>query len=238
MSDPNRHDHDDLDELGGVSHSTGGLGEMTDDDDETVIEAYCVRCKETVEMEDPTPVWTARGAPGTRGTCPYCASTVFRMGMTDAHRDLVRPHAVKVESATKIATSGRKRAQAAAYLAFCAADAEFARKLAADLQNAGVPVYVREDIGASVEIHWAGGVHPALKDSPRMVLVLSPESLNDESVTEAWKFFRAHKKSIVIASVGSVAVPDDLRRCPRFSFDGDERSRQRAFRDLSAAMGD
>ena len=80
-----------------------------DDEDETPIEGYCVRCRAIVEIEDPQPVWTSKGAPGTRGVCPDCASTVFRMGMTDAHRTLTRPSAIRVEPLTKVATTGRRR---------------------------------------------------------------------------------------------------------------------------------
>jgi hypothetical protein len=34
------------------------------------IEGYCVRCKTMIEMEQPEAVWTSRGTPGNRGTCP------------------------------------------------------------------------------------------------------------------------------------------------------------------------
>src|SRR5579871_5738099 len=101
-------------------------------EDTSPIEAYCVRCKHMVEMESPEAVWTSKGTPGTRGVCPDCGSTVFRMGKTEAHGQLVRPAAVRVEGG-KIATSGgRKKAQPATYINYANADAEFASRLAAD----------------------------------------------------------------------------------------------------------
>src|SRR5438552_2203630 len=63
------------------------------DDEAEEIEAYCVKCKHKVVMEDPEAVWTSKGMPGTRGTCPDCGTTVFRMGQTAAHREMVRPAA-------------------------------------------------------------------------------------------------------------------------------------------------
>ena len=54
--------------------------EVTDAEEPEPIEAYCVRCKHMVEMLDPEPVWTSKGTPGTRGVCPDCGTTVFRMG--------------------------------------------------------------------------------------------------------------------------------------------------------------
>jgi hypothetical protein len=202
--------------------------------DET--QAYCVKCKKTVFMDDPEPVWTSRGAPGTRGVCPECGSTVFRMGMTPAHEKLVRPAAVRVEGSTKISTDGgRKRAQRATYINFASADATFAGKLATDLENAGVHTWI--DLGQPVtgDVHWAGGVHPALKDSAKMVVVLSEAARNDETLAKAWTFFRTQKKPIAVALLGSVEVPDALRRWPRFDFSQDYK---RAFRQLLLALSD
>lgn len=55
------------------------------------MEAYCARCKTKREMTAPTPVFTAKGAPATRGVCPVCGATLFRMGATPAHEGLTPP---------------------------------------------------------------------------------------------------------------------------------------------------
>ncbi|RME85787.1 MAG: type I DNA topoisomerase [Caldilineae bacterium] len=72
------------------------------------MEAYCVKCKTKREMVDPTPVFTANGAPGTRGTCPVCGTNLFRMGATPAHEGLERPKPTKT-APKKRATDGRKQ---------------------------------------------------------------------------------------------------------------------------------
>ena len=56
--------------------------------------AYCVKCREKREMQDPQPVFTATGTPGTRGTCPVCGTAMFRMGATPAHEGLAKPDVV------------------------------------------------------------------------------------------------------------------------------------------------
>ena len=63
------------------------------------MQAYCVKCKEKREMQDPKAEFTASGSPGTRGTCPVCGTGMFRMGRTAAHEGLepsekhcVNPH--------------------------------------------------------------------------------------------------------------------------------------------------
>lgn len=58
------------------------------------MEAYCVKCKEKREIQEPVAVYTATGSPGTRGTCPVCGTKMFRMGRTDAHDGLPVPEKV------------------------------------------------------------------------------------------------------------------------------------------------
>jgi len=43
-------------------------------------EAYYVRDKMKVEMENPTKVTMKNGKPAWKGTCPKCGNSVFRIG--------------------------------------------------------------------------------------------------------------------------------------------------------------
>jgi len=78
------------------------------------MQAYCVKCKAKREMQNPEPTFTKTGRPATRGICPVCGTTMFRMGETEAHRGLPRPkppepdgRLVIVESPAKARTVGR-----------------------------------------------------------------------------------------------------------------------------------
>jgi DNA topoisomerase-1 len=78
------------------------------------MEAYCVRCKEKRVMQDSEPVFTAGGRPASRGVCPACGTTLFRMGATPAHEGMEPPpppqpdgRLVIVESPAKARTVGR-----------------------------------------------------------------------------------------------------------------------------------
>jgi len=82
------------------------------------LEAYCVKCKTKRELGNPQPEFTANGAPGTRGVCPVCGTTLFRMGRTPAHAGLDGAEVVAerkrragklviVESPAKARTVGR-----------------------------------------------------------------------------------------------------------------------------------
>jgi hypothetical protein len=202
---------------------------MTDfehDDDPTPVEGYCVRCKTTVEMEEVQAVWTRRGMPAARGECPLCGGTVFRMGRTDAHSGQARPDAVQVGAATRA-----RLPRDAAYINYAPADEALAQQLGADLEKAGVAVWLHE--ADQTEVNWAGGVHPSLAACRYMVLVLSPAALRDHSVGGALESFRAQRKPVVIAQADPADPPDAVRRSPRFDFAADYRA---AFRQLVQAL--
>lgn len=62
---------------------------------DTTIQAFCMKCREKRDMAEPTAVFTSAGTPGTRGKCPTCGTTLFRMGATAAHEGLPKPDVVK-----------------------------------------------------------------------------------------------------------------------------------------------
>jgi len=80
------------------------------------MEAYCVKCKTKREISDPVAEFNAVGTPVTRGKCPICGTSMYRMGGTPAHASLVKPpkkekprsgKLVIVESPAKAKTVGR-----------------------------------------------------------------------------------------------------------------------------------
>jgi DNA topoisomerase-1 len=79
------------------------------------VEAYCVKCRTKREINDPKPVFNDNGSPATRGVCPECGTTLYRMGRSEAHEGLQAPapgsrrsgKLVIVESPAKARTVGR-----------------------------------------------------------------------------------------------------------------------------------
>jgi hypothetical protein len=45
-----------------------------------LVEAYCVRDKMKVEIQNPQKITMKNGKPATKGTCPKCGNSVFRIG--------------------------------------------------------------------------------------------------------------------------------------------------------------
>jgi DNA topoisomerase-1 len=84
-----------------------------------MLEAYCMKCKTKREIQDPQAVFTDHATPATRGQCPVCGTTMFRMGRTPAHEGMQAPEKgaqkrarrkgklVIVESPAKARTVGR-----------------------------------------------------------------------------------------------------------------------------------
>ncbi|QPC84408.1 toll/interleukin-1 receptor domain-containing protein [Phototrophicus methaneseepsis] len=196
------------------------------------IEGYCFHCRESVEIEDAMPVWTRRGQPATRGSCPICAGTVFRMGKTELHKEQNRPEAIVLEGeSTK--RNHPKLARDTVYINYAADDEEAAQRIASDLEKSGLAVWLHDH--SAEDVNWSSGVHPALKDCSRMVYVLSSNALGDEQVMNAWQFFRGQRKPIVIAQLEQVDPPDPIRRSPRYDVAGDYKSEFRQMLGMLSA---
>ncbi|MGM0509834.1 MAG: DUF5679 domain-containing protein [Thermoplasmatota archaeon] len=48
-----------------------------------MTEAYCVKCREKVEIKNPKQVEMKNGRPATKGECPNCGTKVFRIGKSE-----------------------------------------------------------------------------------------------------------------------------------------------------------
>lgn len=45
-----------------------------------VAQAYCVKDKQKVEIQNPQQITMKNGKPAVKGTCPKCGNSVFRIG--------------------------------------------------------------------------------------------------------------------------------------------------------------
>ncbi len=192
--------------------------------DDIDIEAYCVRCKQSVLVEEPEAVWTRKGMAATRGICPVCGGVVFRMGKTALHAASARPDPITIGKEKR---KPPKLEPTTVYITYTEADEGMAQQIAADLEKVGVATWLHE--ADPDDVKWAGGVHPALKSCARMVYVLSPAALDDAGVQAAWNFFREKRKPLVVAQLVPAEPPDRLRRSPRFDLGTDYKL---AFREM------
>ncbi|MBI5666589.1 MAG: type I DNA topoisomerase [Chloroflexi bacterium] len=75
-------------------------------------QAYCVKCKTKRDIANAQPVYTDKGTPATKGTCPVCGTTLFRMGATGAHANLPKPEKISAPKPAKRAAKKQKTAAA------------------------------------------------------------------------------------------------------------------------------
>jgi len=107
------------------------------------IVAYCVKCKEKREMSVPEAVFTRKGVPATKGKCPVCGTTMFRMGETEAHQGLRDEKLVIVESPAKARTVGRFLGKGYAVRASVGHIRDLpANRMGVDIENDFEPRYV------------------------------------------------------------------------------------------------
>jgi DNA topoisomerase-1 len=74
------------------------------------LQAYCVKCKETRLIANPQPTFTKTGTPATKGNCAVCGTSLFRMGVTEAHAGLPRPQTVAKPTRAKKSQPAKKKA--------------------------------------------------------------------------------------------------------------------------------
>ena len=55
-----------------------------------LLQAYCVKCKTTREMQNPQALFNARGAAYTQGVCAICGTKLTRWGRTEAHAQVTK----------------------------------------------------------------------------------------------------------------------------------------------------
>jgi DNA topoisomerase-1 len=79
--------------------------------EELNLEGYCFKCKEKRIMVDPKAEWSANGSPGTRGTCPVCGGTIYKMGLTPAHEGLEKPPVTAKKTKKKKGKSSKKKGE-------------------------------------------------------------------------------------------------------------------------------
>jgi DNA topoisomerase I len=74
---------------------------MTD----SVIEAYCVKCKAMRPVQDAAAMFMSNGRPATRGKCAVCGGSLFKIGKTTEHEGLTPPPA----SPSRVPVGGSRR---------------------------------------------------------------------------------------------------------------------------------
>ena len=46
----------------------------------TAVSGYCLKCKKSVDIKDAQAITMKNGKPATKGVCPTCGTTIFKIG--------------------------------------------------------------------------------------------------------------------------------------------------------------
>jgi len=82
------------------------------------------------------------------------------------------------------------------FISYSRADAEFVRRLAADLVRHGADVWLDVD-DIPPGMNWSSAIQQGLDACEIMLLVISPDAMKSRNVEDEWQYFRDEKKPII-----------------------------------------
>ena len=118
-----------------------------------------------------------------------------------------------------MATTG-KATTTATFFSYSRKDSEFAARLARDLKAAGANVWL-DQIDIEPGMEWDRAVEEAVKAAPRILLILSPASVNSRNVRDEISFALQENKVIIPVLYQDCSIPLQLRRIQYVDLRGD-----------------
>jgi hypothetical protein len=97
-----------------------------------------------------------------------------------------------------------------AFFSYCRDDSEFALRLAEDLKAAGANVWL-DQLDIEPGQRWARAVQDALTNCHRLLVILSPSSVNSTNVEDEVVFALEEHKTVIPALYRDCKVPFQLR---------------------------
>jgi hypothetical protein len=104
-----------------------------------------------------------------------------------------------------------------AFISYSREDSEFALKLAEDLKAAGAAVWL-DQLDIQPGQRWARAVQDALNDCPRMLVILSPSSVDSTNVEDEVSFALEEKKTVIPVLYRECKIPFRLRPLQHLDF--------------------
>ena len=105
----------------------------------------------------------------------------------------------------------------AAFFSYSREDSDFALRLAGDLKAAGASVWL-DQLDIIPGRRWDRAVEDALTNCPRMLVILSPASVNSTNVMDEVSFALEKEKAVIPILYRDCVVPFRLRRVQHVDF--------------------
>ena len=121
----------------------------------------------------------------------------------------------------------------AAFFSYCRDDSDFALRLAEDLKAAGAAVWI-DQLDIEPGMRWDRAVEDALNSCPRMLVILSPASVESDNVRDEISFALRKQKTIIPVLYLECDIPLRLERHQHIDFRTDH---ARGLKGLLKALG-
>lgn len=120
-----------------------------------------------------------------------------------------------------------------AFFSYARADSQFAQQLARDLKASGAAVWL-DQLDIRPGQRWDRAVEDALARCPRMLVILSPSSVDSNNVMDEVSFALEEGKVVIPVLHQECKIPFRLRRVQYIDFRGDYAA---GVRELLTVMG-
>ncbi len=103
------------------------------------------------------------------------------------------------------------------FISYSRKDASFATQLSNTLAQSGIDVWIDlRDIHAGSK--WSDSIQQGLDQSQVMILIVSPDSMASENVSDEWQYFLDHKKPVVPVMLKPTKIHFQLNRIQYIDF--------------------
>lgn len=103
------------------------------------------------------------------------------------------------------------------FISYSRNDAVFATRLSNSLIQSGIDVWIDlQDIHAGSK--WSNSIQQGLDQSQAMILIVSPDSMASENVSDEWQYFLDHKKPVVPVMLKPTKIHFQLNRIQYIDF--------------------
>lgn len=105
----------------------------------------------------------------------------------------------------------------AIFISYSRSDSDFAMKLANDLREAGINVWL-DQLDINTGERWDRSIQSALRECPRLLIILSPDSMNSDSVMDEVSYALQEEKQMIPILFRECDIDFRLRRLQHIDF--------------------
>jgi serine/threonine protein kinase len=140
---------------------------------------------------------------------PSVDAVIAGLTQTDPH-DRYESASTAVEELARASIIGGHDIAGKIFISYARSDAEYVIVLAKRLRALGVQVW--SDLDITTGSPWDNSVEQALRDTDKMLLILSPEAVRSENVRDEWSRFLQDGKPVLPFMLKECEVPYRLAR--------------------------